>query len=191
MINSNNFLNKWLIICLKFLLSLWRFVWQKIINLFFAKKKSTFKHEIIAWQIYNKSFNSNFFQNKHIARSKKIRPFRRKIRGLDIENGGLEQSDDKTQKHVKDAWDDRSKNLLQIGQVSPISSSNKKAMLLWYNNLLKKQMKLKSLNKMVKKNKKKLDIPKQVDNKLEDATTNTFTKKFSTLKSPSNSQHYR
>jgi hypothetical protein len=47
-----------------------------------------------------KILGSNMSRNKNAVKSRKIRPFKRKVRGLDIENGGFEQSDDKTQKHI-------------------------------------------------------------------------------------------
>ena len=156
-----------------------QYLWQKIINLFFGKKKSTINKAIIIWQLNgNTSSNNKFFSNKNIVRSKKIRPFKRKVRGLDIENGGLEESDNKNQKHVKDAWDDRAKNLLKVGQVSPISSSNKKAMLLWHAKLLKIQKNIKLLGKQTIKNNKKLDIPKHTSHNSDVSKNTTFAQKI-------------
>ncbi len=160
-------------------------VWQcfwKIIRWFFAKKTLIANKEINAWRLNSNVSNSAFFRNKNAVKSRKIRPFKRKVRGLDIENGGLEQSDDKTQKHIQDIWDDRAKNLLQIGQVSPISSTNKKAMLFWYANLLKTQEKLEFLGKKAKRSKKKLDIPKQIGNQFDSGKTTTFAQKVSATK---------
>ena len=99
---------------LKTIFAFLQYLWQKIIHLFFGKKKSNINEVITIWKLNNNNIsNNNFFSNKNTIRSKKIRPFKRKIRGLDIENGGVEESDNKTQKHVKDAWDDRAKNLLK------------------------------------------------------------------------------
>ena len=143
---------------LKTIFAFLQYLWQKIIHLFFGKKKSNINEVITIWKLNNNNIsNNNFFSNKNTIRSKKIRPFKRKIRGLDIENGGVEESDNKTQKHVKDAWDDRAKNLLKAGQISPISSTNKKAMLVWYAKLRKTQENIKLGKKTIKK---KLDIPK-------------------------------
>ncbi len=168
-----------------------KYVWQKIIGLFFVKKQPNINKTIISWQSNSNISNSNFFSNKNILRSKKVRPFKRKIRGLDIENGGTEQSDDKTQKHIKDIWDDRAKNLLKVGQVSPISSNNKKAMLVWYAKLLKTQAKLELLGKKATKSKKKLDIPKQVGNNFDSSKTTTFAQKISATKKLDNNQILR
>jgi len=176
---------------LKFFFAFLKYVWQKIIGLFFVKKKSTITKEIKIWQCNQNTYKSTFFQNKNAIRSKKIRPFKRKIRGLDIENGGTEQSDDKTQKHIKDIWDDRAKNLLKVGQVSPISSNNKKAMLVWYAKLLKTQAKLELLGKKAAKSKKKLDIPKQIGNNFDSSKTTTFAQKISATKKLDNNQILR
>ncbi len=159
----------------------WQYFW-KITRRFFAKKTLIANKEINAWRLNSNVSNSAFFRNKNAVKSRKIRPFKRKVRGLDIENGGLEQSDDKTQKHIQDIWDDRAKNLLQIGQVSPISSTNKKAMLFWYANLLKTQEKLEFLGKKAKRSKKKLDIPKQIGNQFDSGKTTTFAQKVSATK---------
>ena len=186
MISFSNFLNKFFVFCKRFLFSLvflvWQYVWRKIVKWLFAKKIPIISKEINAWQLNNNASNSAFFQNKNAVKNRKIRPFKRKVRGLDIENGGLEQSDDKTQKHIKDIWDDRAKNLLKIGQVSPISSTNKKAMLFWYANLLKTQTKLEFLGKKAKRSKKKLDIPKQIGNQFDSSKTTTFAQKVSATK---------
>ena len=185
MISFSNFLNKFFVFCKNFLFALIFLVWQcfwKIIRWFFAKKTLIANKEINAWRLNSNVSNSAFFRNKNAVKSRKIRPFKRKVRGLDIENGGLEQSDDKTQKHIQDIWDDRAKNLLKIGQVSPISSTNKKAMLFWYDNLLKTQAKLEFLGKKAKRSKKKLDIPKQIGNQFDSGKTTTFAQKVSATK---------
>lgn len=185
MISFSNFLNKFFVSCKNFLFALIFLVWQcfwKIIRWFFAKKTLIANKEINAWRLNSNVSNSAFFRNKNAVKSRKIRPFKRKVRGLDIENGGFEQSDDKTQKHIQDIWDDRAKNLLQIGQVSPISSTNKKAMLFWYANLLKTQEKLEFLGKKAKRSKKKLDIPKQIGNQFDSGKTTTFAQKVSATK---------
>lgn len=185
MISFSNFLNKFFVFCKNFLFALIFLVWQcfwKIIRWFFAKKTLIANKEINAWRLNSNVSNSAFFRNKNAVKSRKIRPFKRKVRGLDIENGGFEQSDDKTQKHIQDIWDDRAKNLLKIGQVSPISSTNKKAMLFWYDNLLKTQAKLEFLGKKAKRSKKKLDIPKQIGNQFDSSKTTTFAQKVSATK---------
>ena len=185
MISFSNFLNKFFVSCKNFLFALIFLVWQyfwKIIRRFFAKKTLIANKEINAWRLNSNVSNSAFFRNKNAVKSRKIRPFKRKVRGLDIENGGFEQSDDKTQKHIQDIWDDRAKNLLKIGQVSPISSTNKKAMLFWYANLLKTQEKLEFLGKKAKRSKKKLDIPKQIGNQFDSSKTTTFAQKVSATK---------
>jgi len=179
MINFNKILKK--------LFALLKYLWQKIIGLFHNKKKPVNK-SLISWQLNSNTSNNHFFSNKNNIKNKKIRPFKRKIRGLDIENGGVEQSDDKAQKHIKDAWDDRAKNLLKVGQVSPISSSSKKAMLVWYNKLLKTQADLELLGKKAKKTKKKLDIPKQVGGDFDSSKVTTFTQKMTAIKKLDNNQ---
>ena len=156
-------------------------IWQKILHFFFGKKKPNINKPIIIWQLNANISSSNYFSNKNILRNKKIRPFKRKIRGLDIENGGIEESDDKTQKHVKDAWDDRAKNLLKVGQVGPLSSQNKKAMLVWYCKLLK----LQTATKVIK-NKQKLKIPKESSYNFDISKAKTFTEIVANKKSNNN-----
>jgi len=145
---------------------------------FFLRKKSSQKQSksTTSWQYFvdkKTNFAHKFEYNK------KIRPYKRKVRGLDIENGGLEQSDDKKQKYVKDAWDDRSADLLKVGQVSPISSVNKKAMLLWYTSFYKTQKKIQKVKN--KKDIAKLEIPKQIGSDFDSSKKQTFTQKISAL----------